>query len=649
MHHQRFAIAVVWLVIASFLPRFSQAADEPAWRTAYRQPPPSAEETRDLMMRLARFVHDNHLKKSTDSPQRGMIYEYLDMRRKGQLDQFVQGEALDTMHDGAWFAAAICNAWHVSGDDFYKRLLVEWQLPFYCRMLNHSDTLFTSKRDDARTDAHRFNREHALQQGEKGFVPYFWDDGGSVSLERRRDKNPLGPFSCVDNLAGKPNPNFLLDGYSLGSSNHLAQDLGVMLQLAWLALEKSSEPREAALRGELAEAAKNLQACRMRHHGHIPMCDAPAALAGDADLMRHLPDPQSKAYWTPDNHYFRALYAFKPAARNALAGFADDQQYRYYSGLAKNQGQLARPLAFKTIYDAYTEPMLYRYYSDDAPVPPGINRFDLHPYYFVDGKPTDYRSDRKGPSGGPRPIGSRMGPQNMICCGWALMALRTFPGIWEEAVRARGEGLKRVYIVDALPGSAGEDKPYTPCVSSAKCQIALRSSREALLFRGTSRGEATVRVFSAADGQGSFAELRLVEGKIAATESDDEGDLSTRAILRAVGDTFSFEIELPYTVVKGQKAWANGVELGVYSIQVDTEPPVNFCLASDKRQVAAWLERELAGGLRTWDAIFEHYGYIPSGIQAGGDWEFFSDTGGYAHLISAASQWLEYQQADRRP
>jgi hypothetical protein len=52
--------------------------------------------------------------------------------------------------------------------------------------------------------------------------------------------------------------------------------------------------------------------------------------------------------------------------------------------------------------------------------------------------------------------------------------------------------------------------------------------------------------------------------------------------------------------------------------------------------------RELACGLRTWDAIFHQYGYVPTGIQAGADWEHFSETGGYAHLIAAAAQRLRY-------
>lgn len=181
-------------------------------------------------------------------------------------------------------------------------------------------------------------------------------------------------------------------------------------------------------------------------------------------------------------------------------------------------------------------------------------------------------------------------------------------------------------------------------MSSANCQIALKSSRDSLFLKGTSREETTVRVFSAANGEGTYAKVRLVEDEMPAAENDRGEGLVLHSPLRASSEKHAFEIELPYTVVKGQKAWANGVELGIYSIQINKEPPINFCLASDERQVAAWLERELAGGLRTWDAIFRQYGYIPTGIQAGADWHFFSDSGGYAHLISAASQWLEYQQ-----
>src|SRR5581483_3882631 len=328
----------------------------PAWAEAYKKGPMDAAETRRFMKALAQYVFAHHLRKD-DSPVRGMVYEYFDVTRKGQFDQFVQGEALDTMHDGAWFAAAMVNAYRATGDPFYKEILVKYQLPFYCKMLNHSDTLFRADKNDARAGGFTFNKEHALQAGEKGFVPYWWDDGGSVSLERRRDKNPLGAFACTDLFAGQANPRFLLKGYSHGSSNHLAQDLAVMLQLAWTLLNESKDEGDQKFAKEVALAARNLQESRMKHHGHIPMVDAAAAVAnGDAALMKFVPDQSGPQNWQPANHYYRALYDFKPGQRYAFPGFADDQQYRYYIGLGKH-GTIPKGLAFRTIYDAYTEPM----------------------------------------------------------------------------------------------------------------------------------------------------------------------------------------------------------------------------------------------------------------------------------------------------
>jgi len=622
--------------------READAAEKAAskWTVTERQSPPTADETRTLMKRLFRYVEDHHLKKAEKSEQRGMVYEYFDTRRAGQFDQWVQGEALDTMHDGAWLAAAMVNAYRATGDPLYKDFLVRWQLPFYCKMLNHSDRLFSVKHDNARPTAHRFDREHLFQEGEKGFVPYWWDDGASVSLERRRDKNPLGPFSCTDRLAGKPNPKFLLDGYSHGSSNHMAQDLGVMLELAWLLLRESKDPTEQKLAEEIAEAARNLHECRMRHHGPIPMCAAPAALAnGNAALMKFVPDQSVPGAAELANHYYRALYDFKPGQRQAFPGFADDQEYRYYFGIARHGGRLPRPLAFKTIYDAYTEPLLYRYYSDDAEVPAGINRFDLHPYFAVDGRLPDYRSDRRGPGDQPRPIGSRMGPQNMVCCGWALQALRTYPGIWEEHYQRALPKDLRVYIDDRLPQSSVGPAPAAT-IQLGSTKLELLSSRNTLHVKGRVKGDAvTLKLFSRPDGQGRHAAVTLRKDKSSEAINDRGEKLQGKIDIVPAEDGFCFNVELPYGVIRGQQFWANGVEFGRYSVQVG-KARHNFYLMSPERQVKARLQHELAGGLRTWEAIFKERGYIPTGLGTGADWEYFSDAGGYAHLLSAASQWL---------
>jgi len=105
---------------------------------------------------------------------------------------------------------------------------------------------------------------------------------------------------------------------------------------------------------------------------------------------------------------------------------------------------------------------------------------------------------------------------------------------------------------------------------------------------------------------------------------------------------FKFSIELPYSFVKGQKNWANGVERGQYSIAASGHKPFNFMIGTDEATLIGHLKHQLAGGLRTWEAIFDEFGFIPTGIGAGADWDHFSDTGGYAHLISAASEWILY-------
>lgn len=612
----------------------------PAWSKAQDAGPMSADEARAFARRMTEFVFENHLKKNESSPQRGMIYEYLDFGRKGQFDQFVQGEALDTMHDGAWFAAAMVNAYRATGDARYKEILTKWQLPFYLKMLNHSDTLFTGKQYDAGPTAVKWGKEHALQEGEKGFVPYFWDDGGSVSLERRQKKEPLGFFACTDRLAGKPNPQFLLDGYALGSSNHLAQDLGLMLELSWLLLRESKDEADQKLLAEVVDGAKNLHACRMKHHGYIPLSAGPAALAtGDAELMKRVADLSGPELARPSNDYVRAMYDFKPGAKHTTAGFADNEQYLYYQGLLKHGGgKIPKGLAFKMVYDALTGPLAYRYYSDDAPVPAGINRFDLHPYVMVDGKCVDYRSDRKGPGGKPRPIGSRMGPQMMVCTGWALQILRDNPGLWDEMIVAEKEDV-RVPIVDEQYAGGARRKAAVLEIGGLKLQIA--STRQALTISGENLPpETTLKIYSRPGGKGTFVAVPLASGK---SVNHDGLEVVSSGASSGHGGKLEFEVEIPYTVNKDQTLWANGIEGGRYSIAVGDKIK-NITLASDEAQVKAALERELGCGLRTWNAIFQQYGYIPTGIDAGAGWEKFSDSGAYAHLTSAAAQWILYRE-----
>jgi hypothetical protein len=623
------------------------AAEPPPWEKAVAdaaaKKPMTAAEAAAFARRLAEYVAANHLKTDPNSPQKGMVYEYFDTTRKGRHDQWVQGEALDTMHDGAWLACAMAAAHRATGARLYRDFLVKWQLPFYTRVLNHSDTLFDTKQVDVAEKGVRFDREHALQPGEKGFCPYWWDDGASVSLERRRSKDPRAkpPFACTDRLAGTDNPQARLSGYSHGSSNHLAQDLGPMLMLGWLLLRDSDDPAERALAAECAAAAKNLHECRARHgNAGIPAVVGPAALTnGDVALMKKLGGDPKLA--VPSNHYTRFLGGVaNPMQRHSTPGFMDDTEYTYYAQLARTGGRPTPEVLFKLIYDAYTEPKLFHeYWSDDRSVPWGMNRFDLIGQYGKGGKFESYRSDR------PVPFGSRFGPQNMVVCGWALQALDAYPGLWDALVdRLCGHA---VPVKTWDPQEPEQDtKPHTGfALGTAK--FMLLSSRERLTAAGTFTGdELKVEVFAGADGKGTKAVVTLKPGQPPTAVNGEGEKLRVSGKVQREEKETAFNFSLPYTVVKDQGRWANGIELGRYSIAVGGETR-NFVIASDEKRVKAALGRELSGGLRTWEAICDAKGFIPTGLNAGGDWDKFSDAGGYAHLIAAASQYVLWKTGKR--
>lgn len=574
-----------------------------------------------------------------------MIYENLDFAKKGQADQFVQGEALDTMHDGAWLGCALASAARATGDPAYRDRLARHLLPFYTKVLNHSDTLFDTKQTDVAEGGVRFDREHALQPGEKGFCPYWWDDGGSVSLERRRAKGPgvRPPFACTDHHAAKANPRALLSGYSHGSSNHLAQDLGPMLMLGWLLLKDSAVPAEKRLAADCSLAAKHLQECRARRgFAGIPAVVGPAALTtGDAELMKKLGgEPKLGA---PSNHYTRLLYdgLLDPAKRHATPGFADDTQYTYYAQLARTGGKLPRPVLFRLVYDAFTEPQLWQLWSDDAPVPPGFNRFDLAGGpYGKGGKFESYRSDKKAG------VGSRFGPQNMAVCGLALQALKADPRLWFDGVGqltvARGSYDVIVFVSDHDPR---QPRRAVTALTTGEVRLVLGSTPTELVIRGPlPAGGLTFEVGPDAGAKAPKAVATLTRG--AAKVVNAAGAVVRAEYTAPAADGGGFELVIPYTVVKGQAAWMNGVELGRYALTLGGETR-RFLIASDNARVAAALERELAGGLRTWEAVFRSAGYVPTGLGVGGDWDRFSDSGGYAHLIQAAAQYVNWKAGCR--
>jgi hypothetical protein len=573
-------------------------APRPAWDVDPGAPLTAAE-TKAFMRALAGTVFERHLKKTENSEQRGMIYEYVDV----PTGRWLQGEALDTMHDGAWFCAALATAARATGDPYYEEFLTKWTLPFYLKMLNQSDTLFNADRDDVDEKGNRFGLEHQLRKDEKGFVPYWWDDGASFSLEAARKKSGKPVFSCTDRLAGKPNPEARLDGWAHGSSNHEAQDLALMLQTAWCLVRE----KDVALAGRIAEAARNLQECRTRHGAAgIPACLAAFGLTNrDVDALKKLGDPRGKPI------YDQCLDSGEKAV--STPAFADNQEYEYYAAIAK--GALPKNVALRLVYDAFTFPQLLRIWSDSGDIPRGMGRFDFSALAFKGGKPESYRSDRA------IPMGSRVGPQTLVVCGWALQALEAYPGLWEETG-----------AVPVLDGHYGIDcRPADKAVEVVVGDLALRVAAHpaALLVAGTSKGDTlTLRV--------GKADVTLRK-KGAAEAVNDQGEaLRVTAHTVTAPEGFAFEFALPWTSAKDQKPWANLVERREVEIAVG-EAKKAFRIASSEARVKAALRRELGEGLRTWKTIFDRLGYIPTGL---GRWDAYSDAGGCAHLLKAAAQWL---------
>jgi hypothetical protein len=265
---------------------------------------------------------------------------------------------------------------------------------------------------------------------------------------------------------------------------------------------------------------------------------------------------------------------------------------------------------------------------------------------MIDGKFLDYRSDRKGPAKKPRPIGSRMGPQNMVCTAWALQTLKDRNGFWEKHGSVDA-GCTRVHLsgisgrpVPGAPLDSAEPIPFeTMTAKDSALSLSLLARHDRLIALLDWKENQKFEIFNRPDAKGEPAcVINVSDREIVATNTAGE-KLQIERLITPQGENHSGKIEIPYAAIKSQKSWATAIEGTRWSIRID-KSVVNICIQSREAELVVALQRELSGGLRTWEAIFDEKGYIPTGMGTNSPKDNFSDTGGYAHLISATAQYI---------
>jgi hypothetical protein len=231
----------------------------------------------------------------------------------------------------------------------------------------------------------------------------------------------------------------------------------------------------------------------------------------------------------------------------------------------------------------------------------------------------------------------------MVTTGWALQAMRQYPDIWERPYKTKFQDDLRVYIEDDSGLTGPADAPRATWETKA-AKLEIYSTRSTLWIKGHATGDAlAIKIYAHPDAADTSATVKLGRDKSSSmSKNANQPLIGTVQIIPSESAGFDFIVQLPYTMAKGQFPWANGIEHARLSIGLNEADRRNLYLASPEEQVRGWLLRELTGGLRTWQAIYNEKGFIPSGIGTGRQMDAYSDTGGYAHLITAAAQWLLY-------
>jgi hypothetical protein len=242
----------------------------------------------------------------------------------------------------------------------------------------------------------------------------------------------------------------------------------------------------------------------------------------------------------------------------------------------------------------------------------------------------------------------------MVLGAWGLQLLDHFPDAWERIAEQKRDDAVRVAFRQQPPKLDGlADSGY---VALGKTDAALHAAsdiKNLYVHGASSEDRVTFTVFGEADGQGNRAEVTVFADGTGEARMADGTKVTCSAATHETKDGWTFELRLPYAINKQQARWGTAMETAYLSVKTDGRIQNLFFLSNTER-IRTYLEREVGGGLAVWKRVFDEIGYIPTAFHYGrtiredmGSHNWFdgaSDLGGYAHLLTAAAEYLLYKQ-----
>ncbi len=630
------------LILSLFLVASLRSAAAEDKLLLVNHPPIASEQNKAFIREMAAFVERLHLQKD-QSPQRGTIHEYVVMKRlkgdqlpetnPGQWGQWVQPVGGDTVHAAMYYSIAMLHASRALDEPRYRQFVTDYPLPWMHKMITQSDTLFPVQKGTKRSGL-----TLTIDQPLKGYVPFWWDEGQVVCILPEKFKQFFEVVGEVTEEENKPGSVYRFKGYTKAVSQHMAQDIAMMLTETWW---NTHDPRCVEAARDLAHFYEVATPWRMP-----VVIGLDAVTRRDAAAIKKIavenPVPESSTF------AFHIMYSSclgkSPEAPLITPGFHDSEQFSFYVDLMRNGTQPTEAGALALIATAYLDPLLIQSWADAAPLPNGVNRFERVPKQttWSNGAPVQYRSES------PQPFGVRSGPQQLVHAALALQAMKQFPTAWTDV---RQKKHPTDWLVPVHPEGSAKQDVWSAQWSTAAGKLELNSKRHSLDLRGEStKPELTLQISGRPDAGNPFAKIFLKQdGSISAVDHDNKPVKFTGKVTATAGG-FTFALNIPYTANKGQGPWVNGIDHGRYLVDFGGEQRVAYLLTAQE-EVVAWLENFVGTSLANFQAIFKAKGFLPFVIRDGnrgyewgnaGPGDEISHLYGYAFLISAASQYQLY-------